>query len=77
MRLVVSALFQPYQLRVVGFGLPHEAASVFFQAAPMLNGCGFYLLMKAIPCGLTIPVTTSVRMPVDGSSSATEVGVAL
>jgi hypothetical protein len=33
--------------------------------------------MKAIPWGLTIPVTTSVRTPVSGSRAATEVGVAL
>ncbi len=32
--------------------------------------------MKTIPCGLTIPVTTSVKTPVSESSAATEVGVA-
>jgi len=36
-----------------------------------------YSWMKAIPCGLTIPVTMSVKTPVSASRAATEVGVAL
>jgi len=64
----------------------HESVNNFFgwiqqkggrPAAALELKHEFYWGMKAMPCGLTIPFTTSVNLPVSGSSAATEVGVAL